>query len=149
MILDVLENGHRYLALNKGFAKAFEFLARPDLEELPVGRYGIDGERVYAMVSGDPGRKKEDAQLEAHEKYIDIQLVLSGTDVMGWKPRSLCDKPSGEYDQKIDLQFFADEPDVWISTRSGSFVIFFPDDAHMPSISSGILHKVVVKVAVV
>jgi len=36
MILDALENAHRYLALNKGFAKAFEFLLRPDLKELPV-----------------------------------------------------------------------------------------------------------------
>jgi biofilm protein TabA len=149
MILDVLENGHRYLALKKGFAKAFEFLARPDLMELSVGKYEIDGERVYAMVSRDPGRKKEDALLEGHEKYIDIQLVLAGTDFMGWKPKSLCDRSKGEYDQKSDLQFFADEPDVWISTKSGAFVIFFPDDAHMPSISSGILHKVVVKVAVV
>jgi biofilm protein TabA len=149
MILDVLASGRRYLELNEGFAKAFEFLARPDLKELPAGRYGIDGERVYATVSKDPGRKREDAQLEAHEKFIDIQLVLSGTDVMGWKPRSSCAKPSGEYDQKSDLQFFTDEPDVWITTRSGAFVIFSPDDAHMPSISSGTLHKVVVKVAVV
>ena len=68
MILDVLENAHRYLPLNKGFAKAFEFLMRPDLKELPVDKYEIDGNRVYAMVAKDPGRKKEDALLETHEK---------------------------------------------------------------------------------
>ena len=149
MILDVLENARRYLALNKGFAKATEFLLRPDLKELPVGRYEIDGDCVYAMVSMNPGRKREDALLEAHEKYIDIQLVLAGTDDMGWKPRLLCKKPSGEYDQKSDIQFFADKPDAWLSTESGAFAIFFPEDAHMPLISSGRLHKVVVKVAVV
>ena len=148
MILDILGNAHCYLALNKGFAKAIEFLLRPDLKELPVDKYEIDGERVYAMVSRAPGRKKEDALLETHEKYIDIQLVLAGTDDMGWKPKSLCKQPSGEYDQKADVQFFADEPDAWISTESGAFAIFFPEDAHMPLISSGQLHKVVVKVAV-
>ena len=147
MILDVLENAHRYLALNQGFAKAIEFLLRPDLKELPVGKYEIDGDRVYAMVSKDPGRRKEDALLETHEKYIDIQLVLAGTDDMGWKPRSSCKQPSGEYDQKRDVQFFADEPEAWLSTKSGSFAIFFPEDAHMPLISSGQLHKVVVKVS--
>jgi biofilm protein TabA len=147
MILDVLENAHRYLALNKGLAKAIEFLLRPDLKELPVGKYEIDGDRVYATVSKDHGRKREDALLETHEKYIDIQLVLAGTDDMGWKPRSLCKQPSGEYDQKRDVQFFADEPEAWLSTESGSFAIFFPEDAHMPLISSGQLHKVVVKVA--
>ena len=148
MILDVLENAHRYRALNKGFAAAIEFLLRPDLNELPVGKYEIDGDRVYATVSKDLGRKKEDALLETHEKYIDIQLVLAGTDDMGWKPKSSCKQPLGEYEQQADVQFFADEPDAWLSTESGSFAIFFPEDAHIPLISSGQLHKVVVKVAV-
>lgn len=149
MILDVLENANRYLALDKGFAKAFEFLLRPNLKQLPVGKYGIEGELVYAMVSKGPGRKEEDALLETHEKYIDIQLVLAGTDDMGWKPKSLCRQPAGDYNQKTDVQFFVDKPDSWISTENGAFVIFFPEDAHMPLISSGQIHKVVVKVAVV
>jgi len=148
MILDVLENAHRYPALNKGFAGAMEFLLRPDLKELPIGRYEIDGDRVYAMVSRESGRRREDALLETHERYIDIQLVLAGTDDMGWKPKSLCRQPSGEYDPKNDIQFFADEPDAWLSVRSGAFVVFFPEDAHMPLISSRQLHKIVVKVAV-
>ena len=148
MILDVLENARRYLDLHKGFAKAIDFLSRPDLQELPAAKYEIDGDRVYAMVSREPGRRKEDALLETHEKYIDIQLVLAGTDEMGWKPRSLCKQPAGAYDHTTDMQFFADEPDAWLATQSGAFVIFFPEDAHMPLISSGQLHKVVVKVAV-
>jgi len=147
MILDVLENAHRYLVLHNGFAKAFEFLMRSDLKELPVDKYEIYGERVYGIVSKDPGRKKEDALLETHEKYIDIQLVLAGTDDMGWKPKSSCKHPSEEYDQETDIQFFEDKPDAWLSTESGAFAIFFPEDAHMPLISSGQIHKVVVKVA--
>jgi len=149
MVLDVLENAHRYEALNTWFAHAFEFLMRPDLKELPVGKYEIDHEHVSAMVSQGPGRKKEDALLEAHDKFIDIQLVLAGNDTMGWKPRSLCTKPSGECDQKADVQLFGDEPDAWLTIKSGAFAIFFPEDAHMPSVSSGHIHKVVVKVAVV
>ena len=147
MILDVLENAHRYLVMNKGFVKAIEFLLRPDLKELPLGEYELDGERIYAIVSKEQGRKKEEAQLETHEKYIDIQLVLAGSDDMGWKPKSSCKQPSGGYDRKSDIQFFADKPDSWISTKSGSFVIFFPEDAHMPLISSGQIHKVVIKIA--
>lgn len=148
MILDSLENATSYVALNTGFTKAFEFLTRPDLKELPDDRYEIDGERVYAMVSRVPGRKKEDALLETHEKYIDIQLVLAGIDDMGWKPKSSCEKPTGEYDSESDVQFFTDAPDVWLSAKSGIFAVFFPEDAHIPLISEGELHKVVVKVAV-
>jgi len=149
MILDVLENAHRYLFMNKGFTRAVEFLLRPELKELPVGKYEIDGERVFAMVSKDMGLKKEDALLETHEKFIDIQLVLSGTDDIGWKPKSLCNRPSGEYDPTSDLQFFTDTPNTWLSIESGEFAIFFPEDAHMPMISSGKIHKVVVKITTV
>lgn len=148
MILDLLENADRYLALHKGFALAFEFLKRSDLKELPVDTYEIDGEHVYAIVAKDPGRKKEDALLETHEKYIDIQLVLAGTDDMGWKPKSLCKQPAGKYDPETDLQFFTDKPDAWLPTQSGAFAIFFPEDAHMPMISSEQIHKVVVKIVV-
>ena len=149
MILDILDNAHHYLSLNEGFGKAMEFLTRPDLNELPIGKYEIDGDRIFALVySRNKGRCKEDAQLETHGKYIDIHLILAGTDEIGWKPKSLCRKPACPYNQKSDIQFFEDEPDTWISTKSGSFAIFFLEDAHMPQISSGQLRKAVVKVAV-
>ncbi len=148
MIIDILENSNRYLILNKGFLKAIDFLLRPDLNELPVGKHEIDGDRVYAIVAKEPGRKREDALLEIHEKYIDIQLVLAGTDTMGWKSKSSCKTTSGEYDKESDIQFFSDEPDLWFPVERGIFVIFFPEDAHMPLISAGQLHKVIVKVAV-
>ena len=148
MILDILENAHLYTSMNPRFAKAIEFLRRPDLKELTVDTYEIDGKRIYAMVAKDPGREKEKALLEAHNKYVDIQLVLDGTDTMGWKPRSACKQPTSDYDSEKDVQLFKDAPDTWLATHSGAFAIFFPEDAHMPLIASGILHKVVVKIAV-
>ena len=148
MILDTLENASRYQALNKGFPKAIEFLLRPDLAKLPVEKYEIDGDRVFAMVTKGPGRKKENALLEIHEKYIDIQVVLAGTDEMGWKPTASCKHSAGEYDKESDIQFFKDTSDAWIPVERRCFAIFFPQDAHMPLISEGQLHKVLVKIAV-
>lgn len=150
MIIDVLANAPRYLALNPGFPKAMEFLRRPDLKDLPLATYAIDGDRVYAMVAREPGRrpKGKDVHLETHNRYIDIQLVLAGTDMMGWKARSSCQQPTGEYDREADIQFFAEAPELWLPVQPGLFVIFFPEDAHLPLISKGELHKVVVKIAV-
>lgn len=148
MIFDVLENADRYVALHQGFSKAFAFLRRPDLHALPEDRYVIDGDRLYAMVARDEGRVREGAQLEAHGRYIDIQLVLGGTDTMGWKARSSCCRPAGAYDTETDEQLFDDEPDLWLPTTPGAFVVFFPEDAHMPLIGAGPLHKVVVKILV-
>ncbi len=149
MIFDILANAHRYLDLHEGFAQAFTFLRRADLHELPEDTYEIDGDRVYAMVAKEAGRRRDEALLESHKKYIDIQLVLAGRDEMGWKTTSLCTQPAAAYDPATDLQFFADRPDAWLPTPSGFFVIFFPEDAHMPLISTGPIHKVVVKIAVI
>lgn len=148
MILDRLENAHRYSDLHPGFAKAFEFLLRPDLAELPANKYELEGDRLYAIIAKDRGRQKEQALLETHEKYIDIQCILSGIDTMGWRPKSSCCHPAGEYASEEDIQFFTDKPETWLAAEPGIFAIFFPEDAHMPLISSGQIHKVIVKVAV-
>ena len=148
MIFDVLDNATRYFPLNSGFKKAFEFLKQADLDKLPIGQHEIDEKRVFAIVAKDEGRNKEHAQLETHNEYIDIQFVLSGTDNMGWKAKSSCNQVFRDYDKKNDLQFFADKPDIWLSTNPGMYAIFFPEDAHMPLISSGKIHKVIVKVAI-
>lgn len=148
MIFDILENGHRYFALHNGFVKAFTFLSRLDLIDLAPGKYDIDGDAIYAIVAKEPGRRKEEALLETHNRYIDIQLVLAGVDTMGWRAKSSCHLAAGSYDQEGDIQFFNDKPHAWFATHPGSFAIFFPEDAHLPLVSSGELHKVVVKIAV-
>jgi YhcH/YjgK/YiaL family protein len=147
MILDTLENAGRYHGLHRAFKQAFAFLMRRDLKDLPPGRHEIDGARVFALVSKGPGRKKQDAKIEVHEKHVDIQYILSGTDEMGWKPKSSCTAPAGPYDPEKDIRFFSDEPDAWVVVRPGAFAIFFPEDAHLPLVSAGEVHKVVVKVA--
>jgi YhcH/YjgK/YiaL family protein len=149
MILDVMDHARRYEALNAGFAKAFAFLSRPDIKALPVGKYDIDGERVFATVSKGPGRRKGEARLEAHQKYVDIQFVLAGVEEMGWKPRALCVRPAGNYVPESDIQFFDDDVDTWFLVNPGAFAVFFPEDAHLPLIAAGEIHKVVVKVAAV
>ena len=40
----------RYEVLHPRFKKAFDFIRRPDLAQLPCGRYEIDGSNCWAMV---------------------------------------------------------------------------------------------------
>lgn len=148
MIQDIFERSQLYFALSRGFGKAFAFLEREDLLELPEGRYDIDGERVYAVVARGPARVRAGALLEVHERYIDVQCVLAGTDAMGWKPREACVSPSEPFDPARDVGFFSDEPETWLMTGPGRFVILFPQDAHMPMVGQGDIHKIIFKVAV-
>ena len=148
MILDVLGAAERYLSVNPGFAKGFEFLRGKTLADLDPGRHEIDDDLVFAMVVRADGKGRDESVMEVHRDYIDIQYTVAGTDDLGWKPLSTCTDPTAAFNQEEDYQLFKCQPDTWLCTGPGAFAIFFPEDAHMPLISSGELHKVVVKVAV-
>lgn len=147
MILDTLGNAAKYAGLRMGISEAFGFLDQPGLADLPDGKYEILGDRVYAMVAHENGRKVSEAQLEGHRKYIDIQYVISGDESMGWAPREGLVN-SIEYDEEKDLEFFEDTPASIVRIPPGSFAVFLSTDAHLPLIGDGPIHKVIVKVAV-
>jgi biofilm protein TabA len=147
MILDALSAAGRYLALNPRLAAGFAFLAKSDLANLPVGRHEIDGPQVFALVSHDTGRGQAGARLEAHQKYLDIQVALSGQERIGWLPLADCRQVAEAYSAERDIGFFADRPTIWLPLEPGQFAIFFPADAHAPLAGEGAVHKVVIKVA--
>ncbi len=148
MILASLIESHRYHALHPLFARAFAFLRDTDLKALEPGIHPVLGEQIFAIVEASAGRTREEAKLECHRRYIDIQLVLEGVDEMGWKLLAECVEPATEYDAARDIRFFNDAPASWIATPPGAFCLFFPDDAHAPLVSAGPIRKVVVKIAV-
>jgi YhcH/YjgK/YiaL family protein len=148
MLVDYLQNADRYRPLHSGFARGFDFLRSQDAAQLADGRHEIDGTRLFALVSRQPGRGRDDSMLEAHRKYIDIQFVVQGEDCIGWMPLSDCQQVSSPYDGDKDLVFFADRPATWLAIPRGAFAIFYPEDAHAPLAMQGPLHKIILKVAV-
>ncbi len=148
MITDRLENAHKYYALHPSFAKAFAILQNPDLAKLEHGKHVIDGDKIYASIGINKGRQKNEALLEAHRKYIDIQYVIEGYDEMGWSNVDDCRMIATPYKPDGDIEFFADKPALYKKVQAGQFAIFFPEDAHAPVISDGDILKVVIKVAV-
>lgn len=148
MILDTLDQADRYAGLHPGLEKGFGFLQTLRPDALMPGRHEIDGERVFAIAAEDNGRGRDGARLEAHCRYIDIQYVVQGHEVIGWRELGDCADADGPFDEERDIVFFRDEPESWIDLLPGRFAIFFPDDAHAPLAGSGSVTKVVVKVAV-
>jgi YhcH/YjgK/YiaL family protein len=148
MILDDLQNAARYVELHRGFRRGFEFLTRPELRSLDSGRYELEGDRVFALMNRDPGRGRQQARLEAHRKYIDIQFLVEGNEEIGWRPAAECRQVTEPYDETRDIMFFGDEPLAWINLPVGKFMIFYPQDAHAPLAAVGPNVKAVIKVAV-
>lgn len=145
MIIDTLDNLEKYASLNPLFAKAIEFLKNTDLKAQPIGKVELDGKNLVVNFSVAKGKTKEQAQLETHKKFIDIQIPLSCTEVMGYTPA--CDLSEGEYNAEKDITKFAIPSESYIAVNPGMFAIFFPQDGHAPCISDEEnIQKVIVKV---
>lgn len=149
MIKDKIENAKIYYPLSKNLEKGLAWLKKTDLKNIPDGKYEIDGTKVYASVQ--TYETKQDANYEAHKKYIDIQYMITGAEKIGVTHLSNC-TTCIEYDEVRDLEFYTlNLKDEYIELSEGIFTILYPHDAHKPSISideQTRVKKVVVKVAI-
>lgn len=147
MIIDTLENLEQYASVNPRFAKAIEYLKSTDLNAQEPGKVELDGKDLVVNFSIAKGKTKEQAQLETHKNFIDIQIPLSCTEVMGYTPA--CNLPEGEYNAEKDITKFAMPSEAYIPVHPGMFAIFFLQDGHAPCISEEeSIRKVIVKVRV-
>ena len=148
MILDSLKNAGFYQSVNPRFKKAFEFLQNTDLALLPLGKSELDGPELFINVVEGEGKTAEEAKMETHKKFIDIQVPVTAAETMGWIAVDKLAQPTQEYNSDKDVAFFADKASNFIFVQPFEFAIFFPEDAHQPGIGSGTIKKVIVKVAV-
>ena len=146
MIIDHLKNSARYEALGEAFAKGFDFIARAKKENLAVGKYEIDGDNVFAMVQEYD--TKVVSKTESHEKYIDVQCVLRGIEVMyalDTSKLTVMDRPEGK-----DVILYKDhEHFSKLVICEDEFAIFYPGEGHKPGVAFDVpapARKVVVKI---
>ncbi len=149
MIIDKIENSGLYVTVGKRIARALKYINSTDFSGLGSGRYEIKNEDIFAIVNEYETKDIKDCKLEAHRKYIDIQYIYSGVELIGVAPL-INQTPSEEYNEKNDCVFFMEDTS-FIKMTAGMFAIFFPDDLHMPGVkANGIskVKKIVVKVRV-
>jgi YhcH/YjgK/YiaL family protein len=149
MLIDQIRHAGAYTGMGPGLAQAFAFLASAPLATLALGRHEITGDRVFALVQDYLTKPPDAGVWEAHRRYIDVQYVVLGTERLGYAPldRLTVTQP---YDEAKDVVLLAGEGDR-VTAAAGTFVVFFPHDAHMPGLALGEpapVRKVVVKVAV-
>ena len=132
MIIDKLKNAENYYALGENFKKAFEYLKNNDLSMLKNGRYEIDGENIFVSVQDYETKQPEEGRWEAHRKYADIQFLIKGKEQLGFTDVETL-KSETTYNEKDDIIFLKGSGQ-FIKAQSGDFIIFFPQDAHMPCI---------------
>ncbi|GAB6012409.1 NanQ anomerase/TabA/YiaL family protein [Viscerimonas tarda] len=148
MIIDHLKNSAQYEQLNPLFKKAFDYLKSLDFSKIEAGKIQLEGADLYVSISNSNLKTKENAKLEVHNNYIDIQLPVSKAEGFGWIGRNELAQESAPYNTEKDIQFFDDKPKTYFNLEPGNFAIFFPEDGHAPCVGEGAVLKIVVKVRV-
>lgn len=147
MILDTVDNAGLYLDVHPLFPEAFEFLSSIDRDSIDPGVYEIRGRELYVIVSRSSAQPEAAPKLEAHRKYIDLQVTLRGRYDIGWRSLDACKNTAVPYDGEKDIVVLDDAPECWLALTEGRFAVFFPEDAHAPRPPEGDLVKAIFKIA--
>lgn len=147
MIFDTLENIKNYEGLGNVYT-ALKFLFETDFTKMELGRYELLSDDIFYMVQRyetDPDKTIS----EAHKKYIDIQFMVDGEEIIGVAPIS-CEKTETEAKPENDVWFYECKTEP-LTLIKNSFMVLYPNDLHCPGVavdSAKACHKVVVKVKV-
>lgn len=134
MIYDTLDHIASYRGLGPNMDRALDYLAATDLASLTPGRYEIDGAKVYLMIQETELHNVEDGQFEAHRRYADIQLALTDGEAISVQPVEKVTKWC-PFDVEKDIGFSdVNDKGIPLPLPAGSFMILFPQDAHLPCI---------------
>jgi len=149
MIADSLKNSSLYYGVSGRLKTALEYLQNNDFRNIEPGKYEIDDDNIYALVNCIETKVKGNSQWESHRKYIDVQYVCEGSELMGYTHIDGL-KVTKEYDDNGDYLLLEGDGNYFVVNK-GCFVVFFPEDAHMPGLAvtqPDKVKKVIVKVRV-
>ncbi|MFV0291260.1 MAG: YhcH/YjgK/YiaL family protein [Mangrovibacterium sp.] len=148
--VDVEEFYKQYQAKPAVWKKMFQFM-QTDLAAMEVGKYILVEDELIANIQEYNSKEPEAARWEAHEKFIDLQYVISGNEKMGVMPLVQAVN-AGEYNAEKDVVFYGDNDGAIYPADNTQYFLFFTSDLHRPGIKDGEstpVKKVVMKIAVV
>ena len=138
--------------------EGIRFLKTADLDNLPLGRTEIDGDRIYANVMEYETHPAGAEISESHKRYYDVQCIIRGQEMQACIPYSAGLPVKTPYNKEEDyalyapeaMPFWADGSDfpTKITVHSKEFTIFAPGEVHTSGICPETpekIFKVVVK----
>ena len=131
MIYDKIRNLPLYASIHPAYMeKVVAFFKRVEDENLPDGKYELDGKNLFVNLGTRDTGPDDDKKWEAHRLYADIQAVLAGAQRI-----SYCNISDAEITEpyKEDIEFFRPtRPGIPCDLYAGDFIMLFPEDLHQP-----------------
>jgi len=132
MIRDTVENAAVYRGIHPGIDRVLKSIADGDFRRWDSGRNDIEADEIFCLIQ--EYRTRSEGKIEAHNRYIDIQVMIEGNERINYAERSALDS-DGDFDDESDIGFFRGKGEpVYLNT--GDFAVFFPGDSHAPGLTS-------------
>ena len=125
MIICPWKDIKKYASVLPGIEEAFD--AVNALTDYEAKTYPLSNDNRFFVAVG-PTKAPDVA--EAHRKYMDIQYIVKGKEVMGWADLAAC-TPAGEFNEDKDVGMYNGNFE-YITINEGICYVAFPEDAHMP-----------------
>ena len=147
MIYTEISNIGHYHGLGKYLDEAVDYLSSHPLEDVQAGHYEIDGNKVYMNVFDYDTISEDGAFFEAHKKYADIHMTVTGEEIVGVSDMSKVSVKT--FDEEKDLLEVEGPVEHYIKLIPGKALITLPEDAHKVKLAVGnpsAVKKAVIKV---
>lgn len=127
MIVDKWENILFYESMIKNLKNGVN--AVNSLANLEVGKYEFDG--GFFMVQKGETQPMDEGTFEAHKKYIDVQIIMEGSEDVAWADTSdlQVDVP---YNEEKDAMRLSGQVSHWMHMTAGMCYVAYPWDGHKP-----------------
>lgn len=129
MIYGRIKDALTYRGIHPGLDLALSYIRPNFLENLEEGkRVELDGDRAYCTSFTYETIPEKEGFFEAHLKYLDIHIMLSGKERVDIAPPGELNQTKAEPEN----DFYAYDGEPWHSLilKPGEFLVVFPEDAH-------------------
>ncbi|MDD2716389.1 MAG: YhcH/YjgK/YiaL family protein [Candidatus Wallbacteria bacterium] len=134
MIWDLWKNHRLYLPGIPAIAQIGEFLRKTDLEKYAKKETELDNRDLFVLLNDYRTQVNPEVSLEAHRNYLDLQLMISGEEIIRISHLERC-MPIQEYTPEKDAAYYASKNCTELILRTGEFAVFYPWDAHQPCLA--------------
>ena len=113
MIISKLENSSRIEPLHPLFKRLFDYVKQHDLLSQVPQKIILKGDELFIYHVLLEGKKKSEQPLEIHQDYIDVHILLSGKETIGWKAREAITQATQAYDKAPNSALYGDTPTTY------------------------------------
>lgn len=145
MILCSVSEIKKYDVMIPGLSKAIDEINAQ--KESEVGRYELS--KGFYMIQKGTTIPLKEGRFEAHERYIDVQILVDGEEIVEWASidaLTICEP----YNKDKDCKFLLGTGAA-VEMKAGMIYILFPEDAHKPCCHRTVpkeYHKIVLKLPI-